>query len=414
MEKECIKTKLLSLVIENQNFSGGMAAVNTAPTGGIVLKENNRSIMQRLLNQDLLTQQQLTIQNIMFPMMIKMVRDEVRNDKRDEENWQLKLDDKKKGVRVYNKLVEGSTWAALKGVITIPADPETVRDVLLHRCNTVNYDEMASTVHLLYQHNHTNQSQVPDPRHGKLQEKEKHARAGLVSGLEMRYARYKAIWPTAPRDFVVISGCVTLKEAIARGWTTNSDDSDLESLEKTFVVASRSCDSLLPLLPELDDDFGDQTEDHAEVVKTRERMARAVVRKECVRGGVLVSGYLIRPVLAAPTAIGRPSHHGRGELPSSQLQLEGAWTEVTLVAHTALNGSLPPALLNKLSAAAPAKLLWNVKQLVCDRAARTMQGHHCRRHTVACEQHWRDNSCSGGCEGIRLGFVASAAVHKSI
>jgi START domain len=111
---------------------------------------------------------------------------------------------------------------------------------------------------------------------------------------------FKAIWPTAPRDFIA---CTT--------WTELDDGS--------IMVATRSApDELCPQV------------------------------KGYVRGTIQLSGYWIQP---HETLKGDPS------VPPGHIK-------VTLTAHTELGGTLPVSVINMLATAAPLKLLSALGDLV--------------------------------------------------
>ena len=64
------------------------------------------------------------------------------------------------------------------------------------------------------------------------------------------------------------------------------------------------------------------------------------VKKSHVRGRILVGGYLIDPVRAGDGTLAEP-----------------AQCEVTVLAHTDLAGSLPAALVNRMTTQVPVKML---------------------------------------------------------
>ncbi len=138
----------------------------------------------------------------------------------------------------------------------------------------------------------------------------------------VRLVQMKGIWPTAPREFVLLSS-----------WAELSDGSLLifsrsPAPEETGAAATRSkTGSLNPLA--------------AALMETPS--------KGYVRGSVVVSGYHIQPI--APM-IGSPSKKVGTEAKGSS-----AACRVTLVAHTELGGSLPSSVINSLATGAPVKLL---------------------------------------------------------
>ena len=115
----------------------------------------------------------------------------------------------------------------------------------------------------------------------------------------VRRMMFKAVWPTAPRDFIA---CTT--------WVEMDDGS--------IMIATRSAPD--ELCPE---------------------------QKPYVRGFIQLSGYLIQPHTALPKGSGVP--------PGS--------CKITLTAHTELGGTLPVSVINMLSTNAPLKLLASVGDL---------------------------------------------------
>lgn len=111
---------------------------------------------------------------------------------------------------------------------------------------------------------------------------------------------FKAIWPTAPRDFLA---CTTWREL---------DDGSI-------LITTRSApDSLFPQ------------------------------QKGFVRGFLHISGYWIQPHDSLKNDFSVPPGHCR----------------VTLTAHSELGGTLPVSIINMLATAAPMKLLAAVDEVV--------------------------------------------------
>ena len=113
---------------------------------------------------------------------------------------------------------------------------------------------------------------------------------------------FKAIWPTAPRDFVA---CTT--------WTERDDGS--------LMLCTRSAP---------DDVFPPQ--------------------KGYVRGCIQISGYWIQPV---DTLTG-----------DAEAKKYPGGCKVTLTAHTELGGTLPASVINMLSTAAPLKMMSAISEIV--------------------------------------------------
>jgi len=245
-----------------------------------------------------------TIQADMFPRMLRMAGASGEADKQDNAAWVLKLE-RKEGVRVYNRMMEGSEWAALKATVTIPKPPALVRDVLMDRSDTLKYDDMMGTLDVLEEH--------------------------ATDHSELRWCKYKAVWPTQARDFVALSGCMSLAEARKRGWLGDGSCTDDE--EGSYVIASKAAEELMPLLTPND-----------ATAEARDALSASEAKCGCVRGTLKVSGYLIKSV------------------PDG--------TEVTIIAHSELNGNLPAALINRFAAAEPAKVAKRIKDLCISRPIR--------------------------------------------
>lgn len=304
---------------------------------------------------DPLTMEQVKLQNVMFPLLLDMA---------ESCEWQLKLDDRRRSVQVSNRTMPGSNWAALKARTTIACAPETVRDLLLERHEAPVYDEMLATLKLLH-------AQDTDTN---IDSEE--CRCALLPGMQMRWARFKGVWPTSPRDFVILSGCTNLTEAVKRGWapadknkkmnrnknqTTAQHDHGHESPhladpDRTYIIASRSADHVFPLLPApetLSCGSGSGSDaDVTEAVDSRKQLERSQDRRECVRGKLHISGYIIRPIPPPSDADANANE---------------VWSEVSLVAHSELGGNIPTSLVNKFAIPAPAKMVHNIKKMALKR-----------------------------------------------
>jgi hypothetical protein len=115
----------------------------------------------------------------------------------------------------------------------------------------------------------------------------------------IRRVCFKAVWPTAPRDFVI---CTT--------WSEQHDGS-------VIVATSSVSDDVCP------------------------------PQKGFVRGSINISGYHIVPYSAATSSSHQPEI---AALKSGECLL-------TLTAHSNLGGSLPASLINMLSTTAPLKIM---------------------------------------------------------
>ena len=136
----------------------------------------------------------------------------------------------------------------------------------------------------------------------------------MTDRIALRRMKFKAIWPTAPRDFAV---CTTWDEQYLPDDEPHNteDNTDMHSL----FMASRSPH---PTESPIGDSSG------------------------YVRGFIHVSGYWIKPL--PPVAPGTES------------------TEclVMLAAHTELGGTIPSGVVNALSSSAPLKILSTLKEIL--------------------------------------------------
>jgi len=249
-----------------------------------------------------------TIQDNVFPLTLSLagICGEVPGG--EDSAWDLKLDNKRKGVKVSNRMLKGSTWAALKAEIVIPHDPEVVKQVVTDITMAPLLDDMMD--HLLP----LNAGRIDAGSNGTV-----------VAGTAMRWSKAKGVWPTSPRDFVVLSGIVSFAEARRRGWLQGPVAGDEEG---SYIVASRSADELLPLL--------DRASATAAESQALQKLAKSDASASCVRGMLNVSGFILRKV--------------------------GATTELTMIAHAELNGSLPSALINKFAISTPAKMVQAIQK----------------------------------------------------
>ena len=122
----------------------------------------------------------------------------------------------------------------------------------------------------------------------------------------VRRMAFKAIWPTAPREFLV---CST--------YEAQQDGS--------VLVCTRSPE------PDVSDDILPPTEGY-------------------VRGRLQISGYYIQPYASL-------SDKDRADVPQDGCR-------VTLTAHSELGGTLPSSIINMLSTAAPMKILASVAKIL--------------------------------------------------
>ena len=115
---------------------------------------------------------------------------------------------------------------------------------------------------------------------------------------------FKAIWPTAPREFLL---CSTYEELP----------------DGTLLVCTRSPD------PEVGEDILSPADGY-------------------VRGRLQISGYYIEPY----ATLQQP-----GDVPPDGCR-------ITLTAHSELGGTLPSSVINMLSTAAPLKILQQIAKIL--------------------------------------------------
>lgn len=200
-------------------------------------------------------------------------------------DWQTR--DKKKGVSVQTSPVAGNNWNAIKATTIINSKKEVILNLLLDDNRIGEFDDMFDTCKFLVRIN---------------------------DKTTVRRVCFKAIWPTAPRDFLV---CTT--------WQELEDGS--------ILVASRSpAGCFEDLCPQ---------------------------QKNFVRGFINISGYWIQPA----ETLRRENLADGEEMPPP------GTCKVTLTAHSELGGTLPSSVINMLSTAAPLKILSAISE-ICSRAQR--------------------------------------------
>ena len=186
-------------------------------------------------------------------------------------DWQYK--DNKKGVTVSASMVAGSTWQAIKAHTYIRTNKEKLRTLLTDDSRINEFDDMFDFCQFVVRIN---------------------------DKTSIRRMCFKAIWPTAPRDFAALTT-----------WAENEDGS--------LFIVSRSAP----------DDIRGQ-------------------EKGFVRGTIQISGYYVQPYGCC----------------DSDAELLPEHCKVTLVAHTELGGTLPVSVINMLSTAAPLKILSAITAIV--------------------------------------------------
>jgi hypothetical protein len=186
-------------------------------------------------------------------------------------DWQYK--DTKKGVTVSTSMVAGSTWQAIKAHTYIRTNKEKLRSLLTDDSRINEFDDMFDFCQFVVRIN---------------------------DKTSIRRMCFKAIWPTAPRDFAVLTT-----------WAENADGS--------LFIVSRSAP----------DDIRGQ-------------------EKGFVRGTIHISGYYVQPYGCC----------------DSDAELLPEHCKFTLVAHTELGGTLPVSVINMLATAAPLKILSAITAIV--------------------------------------------------
>ncbi len=192
--------------------------------------------------------------------------------------WERKLDNKT--VTVDCSPVNGSDWAAIKGItMARHADIEDIIALLSNDERTKEYDNMFD-------------------KHTFLCE------GATEPYFKVRLVQMSGIWPTAPREFIVLS--------------VRKDESN-----GTVYMCSRS-----------------PTHD---VIEPQS--------KGYVRGQVQISGYCLQPYNTFDDS-NRPPGMGVDDI------------QITLCAHTELGGTLPSTVVNRLSTGAPVNILTAITGVV--------------------------------------------------
>ena len=190
-------------------------------------------------------------------------------------DWQQRVS--KKNMVVFSSMVAGSHWQAIRAVTTVRADKAAILALLLDDARIGEFDDMFDFLTPLVK---------------------------IDARTAARRICCKPVWPTAPRDFVIVTT-----------WKELGDG--------CVLVCSRSApDALFPPV------------------------------KGYVRGFLNVSGYHIQP-----RATLSPSDPSFADCP-----VDGC--KVTLTAHTELGGNLPSSVINMLSTTAPIKILAAVSSIV--------------------------------------------------
>jgi hypothetical protein len=198
-------------------------------------------------------------------------------------HWEEKV--KNKAVTVYGTPVNGSDWNAIKGVTDMKVDMDGILNLIMNDDRTKEYDQMFDK--------YTFFCDVDDKT-------------------RVRLFQMSGIWPTAPREFVVLSTRKNLPDG-------------------SCLVCTRSPVNNLEIQAET---------------------------KGYVRGSLNVSGYHLQPFESF-----------QDDKRPKDLQAVGPGScRVTLVSHVDLGGSLPSSIVNRLSTSAPVQLL-NAIQSSCVKRA---------------------------------------------
>lgn len=194
------------------------------------------------------------------------------------------------GVVCASAEVPGSTWAAVRATSVLQCTKKEVVKLLLDDSRISDFDDMLDSFTLLTRVNPYN---------------------------AVRHMRFKAIWPTSGRDFVV---CST--------W-----EGDLYDLEPAIIAATSYKDSL------------------AEPEKF----------PNLVRGSIPINGYLIEPF---ESILPEDAEKTVAECKMKPGDFGPGHVRVTFVNHIELNGTLPASVVNNLSVNAPVKLLRTIESVI--------------------------------------------------
>jgi len=196
---------------------------------------------------------------------------QLSNTSKSSVDWNLKIS--KSNISVYSCQCKDSDWQAIKAVTVIKAKANLLVALLTNDLRIKDYDEMFDYFEFI--------EKIDD----------------LTN---IRRVCFKAVWPTAPRDFIIC--------------TTHQVQPDGSILIATMSVP----DSVFPQ------------------------------QKGFVRGCIRVSGYHIQPY--------------DSELKLENVM--PGQCRVTLTAHTELGGTLPISVINMLSTNAPLKMLASVSEIM--------------------------------------------------
>jgi len=211
----------------------------------------------------------------------------------------------KAGIKVHNTKVPGSDWCAIKASVTLQADKHDIRKLLMDDARCGEYDDMYDKFTLL---------------------------RSVDERTSVRLVQMKGIWPTAPREFILLSSWAELSDGSLLIFSKSPDADDIMQI----------CDPVLSAVHAKASTHSPSVGPGSE--GPLDAAAAAILSKGSkgyVRGSIVTSGYLIEPIPSGDTGAGSACN-------------------VTLVAHTELGGSLPSSIINSLATGAPIKLLQGV------------------------------------------------------
>lgn len=191
--------------------------------------------------------------------------------------WEQKVS--QKNVTVYGSPVDHSEWAAIRGLtLARNADIEDIIALLSNDDRTKEYDNMFDKYSFFCE--------------------------GEDGKFKVRLVQMSGIWPTAPREFVVLSVRDDAPDGSVYLCTRSPTHNEIEPESKGYV-----------------------------------------------RGMIQISGYCLQPY-SCFTDANRPTGMNEGDI------------QITLCAHTELGGSLPTSVVNRLSTGAPVSILTAITSVV--------------------------------------------------
>jgi len=230
----------------------------------------------------------------------------------------------KAGIKVHNTKVPGSDWCAIKATVTLPADKHDIRKLLTDDARCGEYDDMYDKFTLL---------RTVDER------------------TSVRLVQMKGIWPTAAREFVLLSSWAELADGSLLIFSKSPDAEDIAQICDPVLCAMNAAAAAATASGSSPAGAGGA---HGGPLDASAAAVLSKASKGYVRGCIVTSGYLIEPIAVGDNGAGAGA---------------GAHTacKVTLVAHTELGGSLPSSIINSLATGAPVKLLQGVAAVLSRR-----------------------------------------------